>query len=175
MIFVIFYFINYFLNTNSVMDRWPLPSIYNCLDRSKGFSWSSTVNFKAGYWQFLIEEDILKVFLTEFGLFEHVWLAFRLPNALVFCQRAIELVLRTITWKEIINYLYDMLVLGTDVVNHLKRLLEVFLRFRRFNLKLKPQKCQLFQERVPYFWKIWHLCASAYGESGGHKGVPTAT
>lgn len=144
------------LNAKTVKDRWPLPSISDCLDTLQGNAWFSTLDLAAGYWQFLIEEeDIPKTaFLTKFGLFEHVRMAFGLTNAPSFCQRAIELVLRGMTWKEIIAYLDDVLVLGTDVDNHLKRLREVFLRFRRFKLKLKPKKCQLFQVKVPFLGRI---------------------
>ena len=58
------------------------------------------------------------------------------------------------TWKEIIAYLDDVIVLGKDVAIHLERLRKVFTRFRRYNLKLKPKKCQLFQIKVPFLGRI---------------------
>ena len=144
------------LNAKTVKDRWPLPSISDCLDTLQGNAWFSTLDLAAGYWQFLIEEeDIPKTaFLTKFGLFEHIRMAFGLTNAPSFCQRAVELVLRGMTWKEIIAYLDDVIVLGKDVANHLERLRKVFTRFRRYNLKLKPKKCQLFQIKVPFLGRI---------------------
>jgi len=87
------------LNAKTTKDRWPLPSIRTCLDTLEGNEWFSTLDLAAGYWQFLIEEqDIPKTaFLTKFGLFEHVRMAFGLTNAPSFCQRAVELVLRGMT------------------------------------------------------------------------------
>ena len=144
------------LNAKTVKDRWPLPSISECLDTLQGNAWFSTLDLAAGYWQFLIEEeDIPKTaFLTKFGLFEHVRMAFGLSNAPSFCQRAMELVLRGMTWKEVIAYLDDVLILGTDFDNHLQRLKKVFSRFRQYNLKLKPKKCHLFQVKVPFLGRI---------------------
>ena len=62
------------LNSKTVKDRWPLPSISSCLDTLQGNSWLSSLNLASRYWQFLIEEeDISKTaFLTKFGLFEHI-------------------------------------------------------------------------------------------------------
>ena len=144
------------LNSKTVKDRWPLPSISSCLDTLQGNSWFSSLDLASGYWQFLIEEeDIPKTaFLTKFGLFEHIRMAFGLTNAPSFCQRAVELVLRGMTWIEIIAYLDDVMVLGSDVEHHLRNLRKVFLRFRKFNLKLKPKKCHLFQKRVPFLGRI---------------------
>ena len=144
------------LNAKTVKDRWPLPSISSCLDTLQGNAWFSSLDLAAGYWQFLIEDkDIPKTaFLTKFGLFEHVRMAFGLTNAPSFCQRAVELVLRGMTWKEIIAYLDDVMVLGSSIENHLENLRKVFLRFRKHNLKLKPKKCHLFQQKVPFLGRL---------------------
>ena len=58
------------------------------------------------------------------------------------------------TWEEIIAYLDDVMVLGKDFLTHLKVLRRVFERFRRYNLKLKPKKCHLFQKKVPFLGRI---------------------
>ena len=144
------------LNAKTVKDRWPLPSIQSCLDTLHGNQWFSTLDLASGYWQFEIEEeDIPKTaFLTKFGLFEHVRMAFGLTNAPSFCQRAVELVLRGMTWKEVLAYLDDVIILGKNVTDHMERLRRVFERFREHNLKVKPKKCELFQTKVPFLGRI---------------------
>ena len=144
------------LNAKTMKDRWPLPSISSCMDTLEGNEWFSSLDLASGYWQFLIEEeDIPKTaFLTKFGLYEHVRMAFGLTNAPSFCQKCIELVLRGMTWEEIIAYLDDVMVLGKDFRSHLDVLRRVFERFRKFNLKLKPKKCHLFQKRVPFLGRL---------------------
>ena len=69
-------------------------------------------------------------------------------------QRAMSLVLRGLQWEEVIVYLDDVIVLGTDFNNTLSALRKVLNRFRMHNLKLKPRKCHFFKEEVEFFWKI---------------------
>ena len=51
-----------------------------------------------------------------------------------------NLVLRGLTWKTVLAFLDDVLVLGKDFQDHLNSLREVLDRFREYNLKLKPKK-----------------------------------
>ena len=77
-----------------------------------------------------------------------------LCNAPSTFQRAMDLVLRGLTWKTVLAFLDDVLVLGHDFEDHLKNLREVLERFREYNLKLKPQKCVLFREKANILGKI---------------------
>ena len=69
-------------------------------------------------------------------------------------QRAMQLVLRGLTWEEVIVYLDDIIVLGTDIEDALSALRKVFTRFREHNLKLKPRKCHFFKEQVEFLGKL---------------------
>jgi hypothetical protein len=110
----------------------------------------------AGYWQIeVVEEDKPKTaFITKYGLFEHNRMAFGLCNAPATFQRAMQLVLEGLLWKEAIAYLDDVIVLGTDFEHHLRCLRSVLLRFRLHNLKLKPKKCKFLQREVEFLGKI---------------------
>jgi hypothetical protein len=44
----------------------------------------------------------------------------------------------------------DDLVLGHDFQSHFDSLRAVFLRFREYDLKFKPKKCELFQTRMEF-------------------------
>lgn len=63
-------------------------------------------------------------------------------------SRAMSLVLRDLTWEEVVVYLDDVIVLGTDFTDSLEALRKVFLWFRQFNLKVKPSKCKIFRRSV---------------------------
>ena len=69
-------------------------------------------------------------------------------------QRAMSLVLRGLQWEEVIVYLDDVIVLGTDFNNTLSALRKVLNRFRMHNLKLKPRKCNFFKEEVEFLGKL---------------------
>ena len=61
------------LNSKTVKDSFPLPSISQCLDQLCGNTYFSTLDMASGYWQFEIaEQDRHKTaFITKYGLFEH--------------------------------------------------------------------------------------------------------
>ena len=69
-------------------------------------------------------------------------------------QRAMTLVLRGLEWEEVIVYLVDVIVLGTDFSDTLSALCKVLDRFRLHNLKLKPRKCHFFKEEVEVLGKL---------------------
>ena len=62
--------------------------------------------------------------------------------------------LQGLTWLECLAYLDDILVLGSDFQDHITKLGNVLSRFKKFNLKLKPKKCQFFQKEVKFLGKI---------------------
>ena len=51
-------------------------------------------------------------------------------------------------------YLDDIIVLGKSFENGLGNLRNVLHRFRDFNLKLKPKKCELFKDQVEFLGKL---------------------
>ena len=77
-------------------------------------------------------------------------MAFGLCNAPGTFQRSMEYVLRDLLWLKILVYLDDCLVIGETFEVTLANLREVFQRFKKYNLKMKPKKCELFQRRVNY-------------------------
>ena len=79
---------------------------------------------------------------------------FGLCNAPATFQRAMSLVLRGLTWNEVLAYLDDIILVGRSFEDHLQTLIKVFQRFRQHNLKLKAKKCHLFQRKVVFLGKL---------------------
>jgi hypothetical protein len=65
-----------------------------------------------------------------------------------------ELVLRGLTWRIVLVYLDDVIVLGRSFDGNLENLREAFLSFRNVNLKLKPVKCIIFQDKTEFLGKL---------------------
>ncbi len=61
-----------------------------------------------------------------------------------------ERVVAGLQWQTLLVYLDDVIVYGKTMTEEIGRLREVFTRFRKANLKLKPSKCFLFQQAVKY-------------------------
>jgi hypothetical protein len=59
-----------------------------------------------------------------------------------------------LTWTQVLVYLDDIIVLGKSIENGLRNLRNVLYRFREFNLKLKPKKCELFKDEVEFLGKL---------------------
>ena len=62
-----------------------------------------------------------------------------LCNAPATFQRAMQLVLRGLTWNQVLVYLDDIIVHGSSFESCLQNLRNVLERFREYNLKLKPK------------------------------------
>ena len=57
-------------------------------------------------------------------------------------------------WDQVIVYLDDVIVLGTDFKDTLAALRKVFLRFREHNLNCKARKCRFFKQEVEFLGKL---------------------
>jgi hypothetical protein len=140
------------LNKLTRKDSFPLPLIEECLDALANNAFFSTLDMASGYWQILIHPDDRHktAFITKYGLFEHVRLAMGLCNSPATYQRIMTYVLQNMLWQNVLVYLDDLIILGSDFKNHLSTLEEVFRRFRQHNLKFKPKKCELFKTEVDF-------------------------
>ena len=58
--------------------------------------------------------------------------------------------MRGLNWQEYLAYLDDVVVLGSNFSSHVKNLSAVLNRFEKYNLKLKPQKCDLFKQEIKF-------------------------
>ena len=58
------------------------------------------------------------------------------------------LVLKGLTWKSVITFLDDVIVLGKDFNEHLSNVQIVLEKFHTAGMKLKPSKCHLFRSVV---------------------------
>ena len=144
------------LNDVTVKDQFPLPLITQCLDQLAGTSFFSALDLSWGYWQIeLAPEDRHKTaFITKHGLYQHTRMPFGLCNAPSTFMRAMTLVLKGMTWEEVLAYLDDVIVTGKGFEGHLTNLRRVLERLRWHNLKLKPSKCEFFRTEVAYLGRI---------------------
>ena len=140
------------LNDVTIKDQFPMPLINECIDSLAGTSFFSALDLSWGYWQIeLSQEDRHKTaFATKHGLFEHTRMPFGLCNAPSTFMRAMTLVLKGMSWEEVLAYLDDVIVTGKGFWGHLQNLQKVLERLRWHNLKLKPRKCEFFNTEVDY-------------------------
>ena len=123
------------------------------MDALEGAAVFSQLDSGSTYWQVPMKEsDMPKTaFITRWGPhLEFVIMPMGLSNAPQAFTRLMELALAGLQWTTCIIYLDDIIVFGKTLKDHLIQLDEVLDRFRENGLKLKPKKCQFFQEKVQF-------------------------
>ena len=69
-------------------------------------------------------------------------------------QRLMNIVLAGLTYSICLVYLDDIIVMAPSVEEHQRRLEEVFKRIREAKLKLRPDKCRIFQKEVTFLGHV---------------------
>ena len=111
---------------------------------------------QTGYWQ--IKRDTRDQYNTSFathrGLFEFWVMPMVLSNSSASFQRLIENVLGNLNWKKCLCYLDDIIIFGAYFDTTLENLRLIFERLKVANLKLKANKCFLFQTKIKYLGHV---------------------
>ena len=149
------------MNNETLKDAYPLPLIEECMDSLAGKKYFCTLDMKSGHWQIPVaKEDKEKTaFITRYRLYHFTRMPFGLSNSPATFQRAMHLVLSGLIWDIVIVYLDDINVMGSTFEETLENLDTVLQRFEKYELKLKPRKCQLFIQEAKF---LGHL-ANAEG------------
>ena len=137
-------------------DAYPIPRTQGCLDAMAGSVIFSTLDMSSGYHQIPIkEEDISKTaFVTKQGLYEFTTMQFGLTNAPATFQWVMEIAGRGLQWSRCLIYLDDVLIFGRTTDEHATRLKLMLERIHKAGLKLKPEKCELFQTEVRFLGHV---------------------
>jgi hypothetical protein len=112
------------------------------------------VDPKSGYWQVALHpDDKTTAFSTGQGLWNFTIMPFGLCNAPAKFERLMESVLCGLTHEACL----DDVIIRRTFKEELDNLQKVFQSFGGAGLKLKPQKCQIFQKDV---WYLGHIMSS---------------
>ncbi|XP_036142872.1 uncharacterized protein LOC118645594 [Monomorium pharaonis] len=144
------------LNDLTIGDSFPLPNIDEILDQLGNAKYFTTLDLASGYHQIpMAEHDKPKTaFSTPYGHYEYNRMPFGLKNAPATFQRLMNSVLTGMQGLRCLVYLDDIVIYGSSLKEHNKRLEEVLLRLREANLKLQPDKCEFLQKEVNYLGHI---------------------
>ena len=140
------------LNEATIGDSYPLPNITDILDQLGHSKYFSTLDLASGYHQIdMHPSDAEKTaFSVPFGHYEFNRMPFGLKNAPATFQRLMNNVLTGLQGNRCFVYLDDIVIFADTLENHNKKLTEIFDRLQKFNLKLKPEKCEFLRKEVIY-------------------------
>lgn len=140
------------LNTNTIMDSYPLPRVDEILadcGRGKVFSIMDMTN---SFFQTLVHPDDvhLTAVSTPFGLFEWLVMPMGLRNAPSIHQRRVAHALRGLLGQFCHIYIDDIIVWSDNIDEHEEHLRLIMEALTVARLYLNPKKCKLFQLEVDF-------------------------
>ncbi len=133
------------LNKKMVQQIFPIPRLFEILERVSMSKYYSGIDLKNGYWQQLIEPGSthFTAFTTEDGHFEWLRVPQGLKNAPAdFCKLMNTVFSQDKSFTEF--FLDDLMVHSRTFDDHCKHLKIVIGRLEEANLKLNPDKCTFF-------------------------------
>ncbi|CAG4993640.1 unnamed protein product [Colias eurytheme] len=136
-------------------DKFPLPNITEILDSLSGAMYFSHLDLNQGYYQMKLDAESRKY--TAFVADKHYQMK-RLPMGLKTSpsafSRAMTIALSGLNYEKCIVYLDDIIVMGRNLNQHNKNLIDVFSRLRKVNMKLNPLKCNFLKKDLLYLGHI---------------------
>ncbi|KAL8114078.1 hypothetical protein AgCh_021094 [Apium graveolens] len=131
------------LNDACPKDCFPLPRIDTLIDATAGHEMLSFMDGFSGYNQIKMhKDDIPKVsFITDFGVYCYLVMAFGLKNAGATYQRLVNKIFKDLIGKTMEVYVDDMLVKSLVKTDHIAHLREAFEVLRYHKMMLNPTKC----------------------------------
>uniref|UniRef100_A0A1I7U677 RNA-directed DNA polymerase n=1 Tax=Caenorhabditis tropicalis TaxID=1561998 RepID=A0A1I7U677_9PELO len=139
------------LNEVTIPDNFPLPRIDGILEKVGGSKFFSSLDMANGYLQLRLDpaSSYKCGFITESKVYAYTHMPFGLKSAASYFQRALRTVLGGLE-EEVLVYIDDILIFSKTFSDHLRSLRKVLMRFRDFNLKASPKKCEFAKTAITF-------------------------
>ena len=142
------------LNKKTVPDCYPIPRIDEMIDtigRQHGKVFTS-LDLMKGYHQVKVADDCKSktAFTCHMGLYQYRRMPFGLTNAPATFQRLMNRLFTGDEWRFVYVYLDDILIVSSDMEEHLGHVGKVLKRLDEAGLRLRPGKCAFAQQEIDY-------------------------
>ena len=133
------------------LSLYPLPKINKMFSKLGGATIFSTIDLHSGYYHIgLTRESRAKsAFVVQMGKWQFKHTPFGLSQAPAYFQLLIDKVLMGCS-SFAMSYLDDIIIFSKTEEEHLQHLEEIFVRLRKFGLKMKREKCSFFKKHIQY-------------------------
>ena len=133
------------------LSLYPLPKIDEMFSKLGGATIFSTIDLCSGYYHIgLTRESRAKsAFIVPMGKWQFKRTLFGLSQAPAYFQLLINKVLMGCS-SFAMGYLDDIIIFSKTEEEHLQHLEEIFVRLRKFGLKMKREKCSFFKKHIQY-------------------------
>ena len=152
------------LNKITKCDNYPIPNIDDLIESWRDSKVFSQLDLASGYWCVLIaEKDRHKTaFSVPKGKFDFVRMPFGLSNSQATFQRLMDVVVQNIKKKGfegVEAYVDNILIHSKSIDEHYKLLQAAFDEIRKFNLTLRPDKCEIAFSEIEFL--EYHVCENS--------------
>ena len=133
------------------LSLYPLPKIDEMFSKLGGATIFSTIDLRSGYYHIgLTRESRAKsAFVVPMGKWQFKRTPFGLSQAPAYFQLLINKVLMGCSGFAM-GYLDNIIIFSKTEEEHLQHLEEIFVRLRKFGLKMKHEKCSFFKKHIQY-------------------------
>ena len=134
-------------------DKFPLPNINDILDSLGKAVYFTALDLSQGYYQLEIDDNskpITAFSVPGLGQFQMTKLPMGLKISPSAFSRMMTIAMSGLNYNKCFVYLDDLIVFGSDLLEHNKNLNSVLLKLRYANLKLNTQKCHFLQRNLIY-------------------------
>jgi hypothetical protein len=142
------------VNKALLTEYFPMPTpeqVFSTMANGVKFS---KIDLRSAYQQMLLDDESQRLVTinTHKGLFRYTRLPYGIASGPAIWQRFVEQVLAGLPFTSVI--MDDLLVSGCNDAEHLKNVEAVLMRFRKFGLHVKTEKCAFMQNEVTYMGRI---------------------
>ena len=138
------------INKITIPDPFPIPNIDDLYSQLSGFNILSSLDLKGSYLQCTVDKKVREIFAITSKNFhvEPTVVMFGMKNAPMYFCKLMQKIFGDM--RNILVYMDDIIVHTTTVDQHIKALAQIFLRLRKYKLKLNGKKCKWFQKSVKF-------------------------
>ena len=141
-----------YLNSITIKNRYPLPLMMEIVERLGGSKYFTKLDLRTGYNLVRIAEgdEWKTAFTCKYGLYEYLVMPFGLCNAPAVFQHLMNDIFRHLFMEGIMIYLDDILIHNNSITQVRELTLEVLCILDKYDLYVKPEKCDWEQLEVKY-------------------------
>lgn len=140
------------LNKKTVSDSYPLPNITDVLDQLGGATYFSVLDLASGFHQIPMDPNSREktAFSARFKKLEFNRMPFGLRNSPPTFQRLMDRLLSGLQGTELFVYMDDIVIYGTSLEDHDRKLRALLGRLKEAGLTLQPDKCFFLRKEITY-------------------------
>jgi hypothetical protein len=141
------------LNRITIPDYFPLPKVTDAIDRIAGCNFFTGLDLSKGFWQIPLSDDASWKcgIISENKVYQCIAMPFGLCNAPSAFMRAMDTILGPLKETTVV-YIDDVVIMTKQdsFDQHLVDIEEVLKRFKQYNIKINPKKCEFVRKEITF-------------------------